>query len=77
MLSCTLALMGILSAEPAQQVSGDGVHIAQQMADRARDLARDGDIAQALSVYENALALDPNSMDIRRDYAVTLGSPRR
>jgi tetratricopeptide (TPR) repeat protein len=46
---------------------------ANELADRARSLARDGSTASALDLYREALVKEPDSIEIRRDYAVVLG----
>ena len=46
---------------------------AIDIADQARTLAREGKTSEALDLYRLALRLAPESMTIRRDYAVTLG----
>jgi hypothetical protein len=44
-----------------------------ELADRARDLARAGQTAPALELYRQALAAEPDNLEIRRDYATVLG----
>src|SRR6185295_4317898 len=58
----------------AQETSASDI---DEWVDQARTLARDGSTAEALALYRQALEIAPDNMDIRRDYAVTLGWAER
>ena len=67
------ALVCCLAAPLASKEPDDPTRRAAVLAETARDKARTGPTAQALDLYREALALNPDDHVIRRDYAVVLG----
>jgi tetratricopeptide (TPR) repeat protein len=66
-LLCCLLLGNLFFALPCRAQ-------AQSVADEALSKARSGQLEQALRLYEQALAQEPNNIAILRDYAAVLGS---
>ena len=58
---------------PASQAAEAPIQQAWRLGDEARELARTGDGERAVALYDRALELVPESMEIRRDYATVLG----
>jgi tetratricopeptide (TPR) repeat protein len=62
-----------LGALPPALAADDVAVKIDRMRTEARDLARAGSRAEALAIYQSAVALAPNDMPTLRDYAMVLG----